>query len=179
MRLPFQCLVGTRPSTRRIAGVIILVAVVLAAAGCRDDARHEPAASTSAAAAEPTSIRLQPAQGRLADLLPAEATKARARNLKPYVELRADWCGPCRELEASMSDPRMVDAFAGTYVVRVDVDDWAGQLAPLGLDASSIPVFFEVDDQGKPTGRKISGAAWAENIPVNMAPPLKAFFAKK
>ena len=78
-----------------------------------------------------------------------------------------------------MKDPRMVDAFAGTYLITLDADEWSGKLHPMGLDSSSIPVFFELDDKGKATGRKIDGGAWAENIPVNMAPPLKAFFGGK
>ena len=37
-------------------------------------------------------------------------------------------------------------------------------------------VFYEVGDDGKPTGRKIDGGAWGDNIPANMAPPLDKFF---
>ncbi|MDP2275332.1 MAG: hypothetical protein Q8K32_31590 [Archangium sp.] len=125
----------------------------------------------------PAAVRLAPSQGKLTTLLEAEVAKARARHLKPFLELRAEWCGPCKELEASLGDPRMRDAFAGTYLISIDIDEWSQQLAGTAFDASSIPVFYELDEKAKPTGRKIDGGAWAENIPANMAPPLKAFFA--
>ena len=70
----------------------------------------------------------------------------------------------------------MVDAFAGTYIVQVDVDEWGPSLAGTGFDASAIPAYYELDWSGKPTGRMITGAAWGNNIPENMAPPLRAFF---
>lgn len=127
----------------------------------------------------PASVRLTPSQGKLTALLEAEVARARARNLKPFLELRAEWCGPCKELEASMGDARMTDAFAGTYLISIDIDAWSEQLADTTFDASSIPVFYELDEKAKPTGRKIDGGAWAENIPANMAPQLKAFFADR
>lgn len=169
----------------------LLFSVMMAAAGTsgckRDEPRQDPrkdpgpsmAGSSSQPASAPASVTLLPAQGELATLLQAEATKARARKLKPFAELRADWCGPCKELEASMEDPRMADAFIGTYLIRLDADAWAGKLGSVGLDSDSIPAFFEIGDNGKPTGRKITGGAWAANVPANMAPPLKAFFKGK
>jgi len=169
---------------------VVVVAVAIgtasaASAGCKRDDAHAQAVAfqpltSSVATVSAAGIRLKPAQGDLAKLVPTEAATARAKNLKPFVEVRADWCGPCRELEASMTDPLMVDAFAGTYIITLDADDWdAKQFASAGLDPRAIPVFFALDDQGKPTGRKINGGAWAENVPANMAPPLKAFFGGK
>ena len=124
-------------------------------------------------------VRLTPAMGKLATLLPAELKKAQAKELKPFLELRAEWCKPCKQLEASLDDKRMTDAFAGTYLISVDIDEFTDQLAKLGFDSGAIPVFYELDAYAKSTGRKIDGGAWAENIPQNMAPPLKAFFAVK
>jgi hypothetical protein len=43
------------------------------------------------------------------------------------------------------------------------------------MKGSPIPAFFRLDAEGKPVAR-IDGGAWAENIPKNMAPPLKTFF---
>ena len=75
-----------------------------------------------------------------------------------------------------MDDERMKQAFAGTYIIRMNHDHWSPKLAGTGLESTSIPVFFDLDDQGKPTGRKIDGGAWGENTPENMAPPLRAYF---
>ena len=150
----------------------LLCALLLA--GCTKEASAAPPVELA-----PTSVRLKPAQGDLSKLLAAELAKAHARKLKPFLELRAEWCEPCKDLEKSLSDPLMKDAFAGTYVISLDLDEWTNKVEPLGFDSTAIPVFFELDDKGKPTGRKIDGGAWAENVPKNMAPPLKAFFAGK
>jgi thiol:disulfide interchange protein len=121
-------------------------------------------------------VTLKPADGQLADLLKAEAQKAGEMGFTPFVEFHADWCAPCKALSKSLGDPRMVDAFAGTYVIRLNVDEWLDQPADAGFTVKGIPAFFAIDEAGKPTGRFITGAAWGEDIPENMAPPLKEFF---
>jgi hypothetical protein len=74
----------------------------------------------------------------------------------------------------------MKEAFAGTYVMRVDIVRWDEQLLPaLGISSTrqlKLPQFRVLDDQGRPLGPKIGGDAWGEDIPENMAPPLKVFF---
>jgi thiol-disulfide isomerase/thioredoxin len=109
-------------------------------------------------------------------LLAAEVGKAKEKGQRPYVEFWADWCGPCKRLEASMDDERMKKAFDGVYLVRANSDDWGEKATAAGYGVGSIPVFYEVGAEGKPNGRTISGGAWAEDIPENMAPPLDAFF---
>lgn len=123
-----------------------------------------------------TVTELKKTDGELGVLLKAEVAKAREAGRTPYAELTAEWCGPCKALRASLGDPRMSDAFDGTYIIQLDYDAWGKDLAGAGLAADAIPVFFELDEDGKPTGRRIDGGAWGENIPANMAPPLKEFF---
>jgi thiol-disulfide isomerase/thioredoxin len=147
----------------------------------------EPAKATPAAdpgkaspAASPAyqSINLALADD-LPKLLAEHAALARKAGLAPFVELWAEWCPPCKKLEAAMGDPRIAAAFAGVYLIRLDSDQWGPKLAGTGLANGSIPVFYELDDQGKTTGRTINGGAWGEDTPENMAPPLDAFFHAK
>ena len=116
------------------------------------------------------------AEGDLAPILKAEAAKAHAMGRKPFVELEASWCGPCKALKRSLDDPLMQQAFSGTYIIQIDVDQWESQLRSAGFTIESFPVFHEINSEGKPTGRSIDGGAWEENIPANMAPPLQKFF---
>ena len=138
--------------------------------------------SSGAFAAPPASavvtVDLKPAEGSLDTLIAREIAKAKQQKRTPYVELGATWCGPCKHLAASLGDDLMKDAFAGTYIIRLDVDEWKAQLETLGFKNTGIPVFFALDGSGKPTGERIDGGAWGEDIPANMAPPLKAFFSK-
>lgn len=126
-------------------------------------------------------VDLVPKQGaQLQLLLKGEFAKAVAGGRTPFVELGATWCGPCNRLKASLGDKRMIDAFASTYIIRLDVDQWGGmtggQLGALGFKSDGIPAFFPIDTAGKAIGPVITGGAWGDDIPENMAPPLKKFF---
>ena len=131
-----------------------------------------------AMAAEPVEVVvLEPGSGALDTLVRREVASAAELGKVPFVQITAEWCGPCKKLRASLDDPAMRAAFAGTYIIRVDFDAWEKQLKAEGFVNEGIPVFFAVDKEGHPTGEKIDGGAWGEDIPANMAPPLQKFFA--
>jgi thiol:disulfide interchange protein len=110
------------------------------------------------------------------DLLAAHAERAAALDRRPYVEFSATWCPSCLRLEGSLEDDRMIEAFEGTYIIRLDLDEWKARLTQTSFVVFGVPAFFELDGDGRPNGRTITGAAWGEDIPENMAPVLKEFF---
>ncbi len=156
--------------------IFFLSLATLLLMGCSLFSPRVPTPTPPAPSDKFVAVTLKAADGKLADLLPAEAQKATDRGLTPFVELYADWCAPCQALSKSLSDPRMIDAFTGTYIIRLNVDDWKDALPGAGFTADVIPIFFAVDPAGKPTGPTITGAAWGEDLPANMAPPLREFF---
>jgi hypothetical protein len=123
-----------------------------------------------------TRTRLKPASDSLSDALRAELAEAKAEGRRPYVEVGAAWSPPCAELNRNMDHPRMIDAFSGTYIIHLDVDDWADspEIEPFRDDY--LPAFYEIDPQGKPTGRKINARAWNGIRSDQMAARLRAFF---
>ena len=124
-------------------------------------------------------VDLDYGNGPLGTQLHSEAHKAQVLGLKPYAEFTATWCPPCQAIAQSLSEnnPLMVDAFTGTYIIRIDVDIWdETEWEEAGFELEYIPIIFRLDAEGKPTGDFIDGNAWGENIPENMAPPLKEFF---
>lgn len=123
-------------------------------------------------------IELAPTQGDLSPLLGEHVEKARARGLKPFVEFYADWCRPCKALAARMDDPLIVEAFTGTYVIKLNFDDWSQKLADSGFTPREIPMFYALDATGRPTGRKLSGDAWGRATAENMAKALGPFFRR-
>jgi thiol-disulfide isomerase/thioredoxin len=125
-----------------------------------------------------TIVRVFPSDGDLNVQLAAEAAKAKAQGQDAYVEFDATWCPSCQAIETGLDEENalMVDAFQGVYIVRADIDEWRDYLDGTGFEFDAIPIFFLLDDQGHPTGEWIDGDAWGENIPENMAPPLKEFF---
>jgi thiol-disulfide isomerase/thioredoxin len=156
-----------------------LALVLVLAGGC---VKSEPPPGASGSAPAPVVVpavalnELKPAQGELKALLVGEAGKAAAQHLKPFAYVSATWCGPCNTLKHSLDNPKMIDAFKGTYIIKLDSDAWDAQLAGAGIAAPAIPVFFQLDTGGKPTGKKIDGGAWDADTVDNMAPVLSRFF---
>lgn len=138
-----------------------------------------PAASAIGELIGFTEVRLHPQDGNLDEMLVSESEKATAIGLLPIVEFDADWCPPCvainKHLEAK--NELMLKAYDGTYIIKLDVDEWGwnnGKVENFTFEA--IPIYFKLDEQGKPTGESIDGGAWNEDIPVNIAPVMDAFF---
>ncbi len=121
-------------------------------------------------------VRVGRTKEPLAPILAIEAKKAAEMGRHPYVEFYADWCPPCMAIQENLSDKRMIDAFTGTCIIRLDLDYWKPKLSNTGFYVPGIPAFYEIDTDGKPTGRMITGAAWDEDVPGNIAPPMKHFF---
>ena len=126
-----------------------------------------------------TIVRLHPGDGDLQALLAAEAQKAASQGLMPVVEFDATWCPPCQAIDAALKEKNelMVKAYEGTYIIKLDVDEWVwddGRVQNFAFDG--IPVYFKLDADGKQTGEVIDGNAWGDNIPENMAPPMDKFF---
>ena len=126
-----------------------------------------------------TIVRLHPDDGDLPTLLADEAQKAAALGRLPVVEFDATWCPPCQAIdEAIKADNKLIlNAYAETYVIRLDVDEWGwGDSQLHDFQFNGIPVFFKLDAEGKQTGEIIDGGAWGEDIPENIAPVMDNFF---
>jgi thiol-disulfide isomerase/thioredoxin len=121
-------------------------------------------------------VELAPAQGDLLPLLRAEAERAQKSGLRPAVEFYADWCAPCRAFQASLRDPEMAAALAGTHLVKLNMDDWHDKLRGTGYDVRSIPSFYLVGAEGRPAGKPLDGGAWGRATPARMGEALRAFF---
>jgi thiol-disulfide isomerase/thioredoxin len=124
-------------------------------------------------------VRLHPKDGKLEEMLAAEAEKAVAVGQLPVVEFDADWCPPCQAIKQHLEakNELMLKAYDGTYIIKLDVDEWGwngGGIEDFKFEA--IPVYFKLDGQGRQTGEVIDGGAWNEDIPVNIAPVMDAFF---
>ena len=114
--------------------------------------------------------------GSLEEQLAAWAREAAASRRVACIYLTAGWCPPSVLLEKSLTHPLMARALRGVNFATYDVDDSADALQAAGFPAHTIPAFFVLGADGKRVGAPITGAAWGENTPENMAPPLERFF---
>jgi hypothetical protein len=158
----------------------LLFAAPLALVACDRTPPPPPIATVgvtpAAAAPERVSlIDLTPKDGALPALLKRETDAAQKRGMKAVVEVGATWCKPCQAIRASIGDPLMVDAFHGVHVIRLDLDEWESQLGGVGITPGAIPAFFLLDGNGRAGKRILTGDAWQEDVPSQMAPKIKAF----
>lgn len=116
--------------------------------------------------------------GPLGQQLSAWHDRAVSRGRVPCLYLTARWCPPNRAIEGSLTDPLMQKALRQTELATCDLDAWMDGLTAEGIPAKSIPAFFLLGPGGKVTGAPLTGAAWGENTPANMAPPLESFLDK-
>jgi thiol:disulfide interchange protein len=147
---------GIRPLSALVA---LVVAAPLAAAQTltmtsSTASTSSPAPAATVAADTVPWVELSSKQGELRGKLPqlvaAEIAKAKASGLTPFLEVGATWCGPCQALEASLHNKDMVDAFAGAYVIHLDVNEWDTQdeMAPLGIEGGGMPFVVAINPKG-------------------------------
>ncbi len=167
-----------------ILGLVLVVGCVPSEKRSSDGAPSPSAAadkkstpsSVHTDARNPSWVAVPKGSGGLAAAIAREIAKKPSATAKPIVYLGASWCDPCAAIKRFKTDPRMLDAFQGTYVIELDVDDWKSEgLGALGYKTGTVPVFYAVDAAGKASGPTINGGAWGDNIPETMAPPLKKF----
>ena len=110
----------------------------------------------------------------------AEATNARIQGRKPFVKFYGTDSESCDLLHKALeqSDPQMVDAFAGTYIIRLDGGIWNEDRPGVWtvMLYARDPVFCELTAEGKPTSRYLRLGEANAKTPAIMAQLLKKFF---
>lgn len=114
-------------------------------------------------------------EGPLAAQLVEWSRRARAGGRVPCVYVTASWCPPSVKLEQAFGDPRMQRALREIECATLDIDRGGAALQELGFPLASVPVFFVLDAEGRPSDQ-ITGAAWKQDTPEGMSPPLERFF---
>lgn len=141
--------------------------------------QNSPAISSTALSSDLTLMYLHPKDGDLKTMLATESQKAVAIGQIPVVEFEATWCPSCNAVNKALNEKNglMMKAYAGVYLIKLDTDEWGWKFSRVELfKFDAIPVYFKLDPQGKPTGEKIDGGAWGEDIPENIAPVMDKFF---
>ena len=97
----------------------------------------------------------------------------------PVVYFDATWCPPCWAIADALDEKNqlMLNAYEGTYIIKLDVDEWGWKDDKVeNFNFGGIPAYFKLDADGQQTGEVISGSAWEQDIPENIAPVMDEFF---
>lgn len=105
---------------------------------------------------------------------------ALSKNQKVFIQITAEWCSPCKRLRTKTKDPLMKKAYQGTYIIRLDRDEWEKDFAEIGIKKTPIPIFWELGDDNKNltvTNYALDGNYWKEITAEALSPVLKAYFS--
>lgn len=169
-------------------GFGLVMAVALLARSARAKQRPlvaRPSVPHTPLAAAPAPAKRQPghqvvalrAGVDLGEQIREHATRAELAKQRPFVEFTASWCPPSIAFDGALEHPLMVEALRGIYLIQVDIDEFGGfNYERWGFRVPGVPIFFEVDVEGRATGRTIISNAWGPDIPENMSRVMGAFF---
>lgn len=119
-----------------------------------------------------TIVDLAKTEKPLQELIQFHVTQAEEKGQKIFVQLTAEWCVPCKNLRASMDKLIVRLAFEGTYIVRVDSDEWTNELKDINIKLGAIPSFHQINSDGISTNYSFSGTS----SPTKLAPRLQRYF---
>jgi len=110
----------------------------------------------------------RPLRAQLAEIV--KRSRGRTVVLQTYVEASP----ACAAIAEALPDKRMQGALANVTLVRVDVDEYDGELHEMHIETRTAPWFYKLDARGNPTDA-LSADAWEANAPETMAPVLRRF----
>lgn len=111
---------------------------------------------------------------RLADELAKQrADAASAGDTLVVMTTRGD-CTPCRGVDRSLADPLLQEALRKVRLVRVDVQVFGEDLEELRVPQDGVPYFYLPAPDLTPRDA-VHGGEWDDDVPVNIAPVLRAF----
>lgn len=162
-----------------VVGATLIRRVTLGRASSGPSPSSSPARASQSTLGRPADYQVvQIHRGDLREQLRTHAAEAELRALRPFVEFGASWCPPSNMFGRVLDDPSMVAALAGVYLIRAESDDFeADEIGDAGFQVRSVPVFFELDGDGLPTGRRTDGGAWGADTIENMSRVMGQFFA--
>ena len=95
----------------------------------------------------------------------------------PLICISANWCEPCQEMLAALTQEDAKSVMKQVVIILLDIDDWGINLYDINIAPTCIPVFFDIEKDGKAGQLTVDGGAWDDDsIPHVIAEVLKNTF---
>ena len=140
----------------------LLATVLLAAVGCGTPT--------------PRGVELvaAPATGDVSAIVAREVARAHKDGRTLLVYVGASWCEPCRRFHAAAEAGKLNAAFPRLRLLVFDLDRDGARLRRAGYGSDFIPLFAVPRDDGRASGRQISGSIKGDGAVAQIAPRLQA-----
>jgi hypothetical protein len=115
-----------------------------------------------------------PRAARLAELIAAEQSKAKAEGQKLVVWITTPECRPCTGVSVALTTPLLQSALSGVRLLRLDAREYRLELNERGLAPEVLPGFALLGPNGQPVDY-VNGGEWDADTPENIAPVLRKF----
>jgi len=125
---------------------------------------------------------IMPLSAQVSFAADAEAARYQALNsgLPIFVDLYAEWCRPCKNMDAEVFSKETVGDFMNDNFValKIDIDSETGRAVARKYDVRSVPTFLVLDTDGNLLGRT-SGARTEQQFIADMRQMLARIKSRK
>ena len=95
----------------------------------------------------------------------------------PLICISANWCELCQEIFVALNDEDAKSVMKQVEIILLDIDDWGINLYDINIAPTCVPVFFDIEKDGKAGQLTVDGGAWDDDsIPHVIAEVLKNTF---
>ena len=95
----------------------------------------------------------------------------------PLICISANWCEPCQEMLLALTQEDAKSVMKQVVIILLDIDDWGINLYDINIAPTCVPVFFDIEKDGKAGQLTVDGGAWDDDsIPHVIAEVLKNTF---
>lgn len=164
--------------------ILLALALVVSASGCRTRERSKAAPAKSVAAvastvtpsmARPYFVKAPERLGAAQPYLAEQVSSAAAAGERVLVYVGATWCEPCERFHEAVEAGELDGMLAGTRFVEFDADRHTEALGGAGYAFRMIPVIALPNPDGGASGRQLTGSIKGPDaVRANLVPRLQA-----
>jgi thiol-disulfide isomerase/thioredoxin len=108
-------------------------------------------------------LKISPNNKNLKKRLAQYRKIALAASKIPLICISASWCEPCQEMFVSLHHEDAKSVMKQVVIILLDIDEWGIYLYDINIAPSCVPVFFNIEEDGKAGQLTVDGGAWDDD----------------